>query len=158
MRNSVGDAVRPSLTYIESNAVRYMAGFVAVKLLKKFKKSTKSAELRTKNKLFIRILQNMKAIEQPGEPDSLTEYSSLWSELIDRGGLYHINDDVFHLMESIEMIVRLYFNIPDAKSSYTPGTDISKAIREKVLGNNSILQCWEKMTIYFPPPNMKHTV
>ena len=36
----------------------------------------------------------MKAVDQPGEPDSVLEYTKEWSELIDRGGLYHINDMV----------------------------------------------------------------
>ena len=32
-------------------------------------------------------------MEQPGEPESMLDYMKLWSDLIDRGGLYHINEE-----------------------------------------------------------------
>lgn len=87
------DSVRP-LTMIESNAVRYMSGFVAVSLLKKYRKPTKHTQLKVKRALFVRVLSRMKAVDQPGEPTSVLDYTRLWSDLIDRGGLYHINDEV----------------------------------------------------------------
>lgn len=151
---SYGEAVRP-MTCNESNATRYMAGYIAVKLMRKYKKHTKNAVLQKKNKLFVRILQRMKASEQPGEPDSLSEYTTLWSELIDRGGLYHINHNVFNLVECIEMIVRHQLNIPDVQSSYIPGTDISKSIHEEVLNTHSVLSCWEKITEGTIPPKFE---
>ena len=85
--------VKP-LTAMESNAVRYMAGYVAVTLLKRYKKPTKHPNLKTKRELFVCILTQMRAYNQPGEPSSVLEYTTLWSELIDRGGLYHISDEV----------------------------------------------------------------
>lgn len=87
------------ITVIESNSIRYMAGYVAVKLLKKFKRQSKNDKLHVKHKLFVCTLNKMKAANQPGEPDSILEYSTLWMELVDRGGLYHINDDVFRLLQ-----------------------------------------------------------
>ena len=86
-------AIKP-LTAMEGNAVRYMAGFVAVRLLRKYRKPTKNAQLKKKRRMFIRVLTGMRAVDQPGEPNSIVEYSKLWSELIDWGGLYHINDEV----------------------------------------------------------------
>ena len=71
-----------------------MAGYVAVKLLKQFKKPTHHPRIQHKRAMFIHVLNTMKALDQPGEPDSVLEYFTLWSELIDRGGLYHINDEV----------------------------------------------------------------
>ena len=34
------------------------------------------------------------AVDQPGEPESVLDYTKLWSDLIDRGGIYHINEEV----------------------------------------------------------------
>ena len=82
------------LTPMESNAVRYMAGYVALKLLKQFKKPTQNPRIEEKRELFVKVLQSMKAENQPGEPESVLDYTTLWAELIDRGGLYHINDQV----------------------------------------------------------------
>ena len=55
----------------------------------------------------------MQAIDQPGDVDTLTDYTRLWSELIDQGGLYHINDQVNLLLFRTEYVyacmhVRLY--------------------------------------------------
>ena len=114
----------------EKNAIRYMAGYVVVSLLKTFKKPVKKATMKEKHDIFIQILSHMKAKEQPSGVDSLSDYTRLWSELIDRGGLYHIGDEVrprysfvyinlrpffliqvFHLIEAIEIVVRRYLNV-----------------------------------------------
>lgn len=50
--------------------------------------------LEQKHDLSVRILSRMKAEEQPAGVDSLSDYERLWSELTDRGGLYHIKDEV----------------------------------------------------------------
>ena len=76
---------------MESNAVRYMSGYVAVSLSKKYRKPTKQPQVKVKWALFVRVLSRMKAVDQPGEPDSVLDYTRLWS---DRGGLYQINDAV----------------------------------------------------------------
>ena len=73
---------------MESNAVRYMSGYVAVSLLKKYRRPTKQPLVKEKRELFVQ------AVDQPGEPESVLEYTRLWSELIDRGGVYHIGDKV----------------------------------------------------------------
>ena len=91
--SSQANSVRP-LTAMESNAVRYMSGYVAVSLLKKYSKPTKHPQLKVKRALFVRVLTEMKAVDQPGEPESVLDYTKLWSDLIDRGGLYHINEEV----------------------------------------------------------------
>ena len=50
--------------------------------------------------LFERVLKEMKAVDQPGEPESVLEYTKLWSDLIDQGDLYHINDEVCSCVSS----------------------------------------------------------
>ena len=83
------------LTAIKSNAIRYMAGYMAVHLFKKYK-TTKNAELKVKWNYFVRVQKGMKATDQA--VDSVLDYTRVWSdehcELVDRGGLYHISDDV----------------------------------------------------------------
>ena len=69
-----------------------MSRYVAVSLLKKYRKPTKHPQLKVKWALFVRVLTEMKAVDQPGEPESVLDYTKLWSTLIDRGGLYHINE------------------------------------------------------------------
>ena len=57
-----GNAMFNSLTMFESNAIRYMAGFVAVKLIKKFGRCTTNDAVQHKHKLFVKALQGMKAL------------------------------------------------------------------------------------------------
>ncbi len=116
-----------------------MAGYVAVSLLKKARKTSKNPALQIKRRLFVRVLQSMKAVQQPGEPDTLFEYSSHWCELIDRGGLYNISNNVFRLVQSIEMVVRQELNT----QNYLPGNDLCAQISEQVLNDQQILRCWE---------------
>ena len=124
----------------EANAVRYMAGYVAVKLLKKYKRCWKNKKVQQKHEYFVLTLKKMKAHNQPGEPDSPLEYSTLWIELIDRGGLYHISDDMFRLIEGIEMVVRRHFNVQ------APSGTSTKTMREELMWcNSSILDIWEEI-------------
>ena len=73
-----------------------MARYVAVKLLKRYRSPTPTSHplLQEKHKLFTRVLKGMTAADQPYSAGSVSDYTRLWSELIDRGGLYHINDEV----------------------------------------------------------------
>ena len=134
------------LTATESNAIRYMAGYVAVKLLKKAKKNTKNPDSRKKRHLFINVLEKMKAEQQPGLPCTLSDYSSQWSELIDRGRLYHVNEDVYNLIESIEMIVRQELQT----TNYAAEENLYSLISELVLSDQAILRCWEGIADSIP--------
>lgn len=82
-----------------------MAGYVAIKLLKKYKKPTKHPQLKIKHQFFVQVLRGMQADDLLGDVDTLSDYTHLWSELIDRG-LYHINDQV--LLYSVG--VRMYLH------------------------------------------------
>jgi hypothetical protein len=86
------------ITAREKSAMRYMAGYIAVKLIRKYSIAKPSApdDIKHKRKLILKVLHAMKAEDQPvpNAIDSISDYSRLWSDLIDRGGLYHINDDV----------------------------------------------------------------
>ena len=74
-----------------------MAGYVAVSLLKRFKKS-KNKHVQLKRDLFVPVLRSMRAEQQPSSVSSIEEYTQVWSNLIDRAGLYHINDKVCSYM------------------------------------------------------------
>ncbi len=81
-------------TQRERNAMRYMAGYVIVAFLKKYKRPIKNPALLEKYALYSKILSHLKAEQQPIQMDSLLDYTRIWSELIDRGGVYHVNKKV----------------------------------------------------------------
>ena len=93
-----------------------MAGYVAVSLLKRFKKKSKNKHVQLKRDLFVQVLRSMRAEQQPSSVSSVEEYTQVWSDLIDRGGLYHINDEVcwymhLSLTESDSIIIVIIINI-----------------------------------------------
>ena len=61
---------------MECNAVRYISGYVAVSLLKKYRKPTKHPQLKVKRELYVSVLTGMEAVDQPGEPESVSDYTS----------------------------------------------------------------------------------
>lgn len=85
-----------ALTLREQNAVRYMAGYVAIKLNKKFQKKAKHPELRRKWEFFVQVLSSMEADQQVDDVESIEDYTSTWVDLIDHGGLYQVKDEVIY--------------------------------------------------------------
>lgn len=75
------------LTMWEKSAIRYLAGCVAIKLLKWYRKPSKPEQVQFKCKLFVRVLSTA---DHPDTFESVEDYTRLWSELIDCGGLYHL--------------------------------------------------------------------
>ena len=88
-------STRAELNIREQNAVRYMSGYVAVSLLNRYKKLNKR-RAQEHYTYFIKVLASMKADEQDEGVESVEDYTRYWSQLIDRGGLYHISDEVCH--------------------------------------------------------------
>ena len=133
-------AVARPLDKLEINAIRYMAGYIAVKLLKKYRKKAKHPRLQQKRRLFVAVLKHMRADNQPGLTGStLVDYTEQWSRLVDRGGLYHINDKVFELIESLEKKVRLHMNTSAISTAYTAGCDLRSLIKGEVFADREIL-------------------
>ena len=137
------------LTMRERSAIRYMAGFVTIKLLKPYRKPSKHVQVQFKCQLFVWVLKRMSAADQSDTVDSVDDYTRLWSELIDHGGLYHINDEVcttsftiinivdtvsslcyycsqlkvLELMEAVETVVRCHLSA-QKMHTYKQGSDL----------------------------------
>ena len=92
----------------------------------------------------------MRAENQPGLPSSPIEYSELW-------GLYHINDNVFHLIENIETIVREHMNTAMA-TTYATGCDLRSLIKDAVFAYQPILDVWEDIAEGIPLKYEKYSL
>ena len=73
--------------------------------LKKYKKTSKHAEVAKKRELFVKVLSGMEADQQLDGVDSIESYTRTWTQMIDRGGLYQVKDDV-----SIKGIFMILYN------------------------------------------------
>lgn len=90
---------RAHLTCEEDNAVRYAAGYVAMKLLKKYKKLTTTTAAN-----YVECLSNMTMVtSETCREESFYDYTLEWISNVDRGGLFYINDDTFSFFKAIEI-------------------------------------------------------
>ena len=79
----------------EDNAVRYASGFVAMKLVRKYRKmSTETAAQ------FVECLANMAS---SGDESSYYLYTFEWLTNIDRGGLFYVSDTTFSFFKAVEV-------------------------------------------------------
>ena len=72
-----------------------------------------------------------------------SEDSSLWMDIIDRGGLWHIKDDVFPVFYAMEEEVRRFIRNPLRKQSALNVKQLSNAI----LSCEDVLFFWSIATI-----------
>lgn len=84
-----GGAVEiPALTSDEESILRYVAGYVPFKLLTRYEKDLSS-------KSTVGIIECLSAMAVNGEESSLLEYTRKWIHLVNRGGLFEVNDMTF---------------------------------------------------------------
>ena len=88
-----------ALTYEESNALRYVAGYVCHKLRKKITASTH----QMMEKLLLCLLDLCDENEEVSS-------SADWVYAVERGGLVRIIESMYMLFERMELLVRLVFN------------------------------------------------
>jgi len=181
--SSGATAEQADLTDREKNAVRYMAGYIAVTLLKRYKKDSKNDKIRLKRKFFVSVLKAMSAEHQPENVESVEDYSTLWSELIDRGGLYHISDQVccecdtcmyiydlilvmplfmqvYHFMLDVEEVVRTQLNIKNfsVHTSHSQDGNFSDSLIAQVIKTESVLSKWEDIAHRIPHRFEKYSI
>lgn len=90
-----------NLSFIEENAVRYTAGYIVRKLQRKYshQRTQEAIECCTALKGMAGKLKTCDNV-----PCASEHKSSEWTRLIDRGGLYHVEDAVYDLFVAIELI------------------------------------------------------
>ena len=108
------------LTHEEQNALRYVAGYV----IRKLRERLEVVSHPKKNDM---ILLLMECAGDELDEDCGTE---MWMNMIDRGGLWHINDQTYSIFVIMEEEVRRFFAL---------GSGSNKQVKPDVIRNN-ILQ------------------
>ena len=86
------------LTKEETNAMRYACGFVPYRLLKKYEKKSDEKSVQ-----FVECLGNMAVA---GIETDLMDYTRVWFDAVNRGGLFPLNDESFRFFTAVESRVR----------------------------------------------------
>ena len=120
------------LTEREDNVDRYVAGYVVMKLKKKYRLRSEYASVLDA------IKTNIDSYESSIE--SLQDYTRVWVEQRDRGGLYHVNNDFFSLTKAIELVCRQYLDIRTE-----PIEIMLSKIEDDALKTDSVRSLWDNM-------------
>ncbi len=114
------------MTFEEKNALRYVAGYVCRTLRKRLESST----IPDKDDMIYALME----LSGDEMNDQDTE---AWTDLIDRGGLWHISDDTYMLFLIIEECIREHVTI--ATASTVQG---GKTLTDTLLKNEDVLFQW----------------
>ena len=102
--------------------MRYAAGYVPFKLLKKYEKSLDAEFAASVSECLLSMSVN-------GDESDLMEYTRIWTLLVNRGGLFEVNDLTYTLFKEIEMKVRYHlFTIFHGTKSDDDRVAIIKAV------------------------------
>ena len=100
-----------TLTLREQNVVYYMSRYIPVKLIKRFKKRSSNKLIQQKRQMFVRVLRRMRADNQPDNIDTPDDYTRVWADQIDRGGLYQIKPEVITVHVGDSVILQSYRHV-----------------------------------------------
>lgn len=124
--------VGPSLR--ELNVIRYIAGYVVLKMKKKFPLHSSFFNDNIVDNTCNYI--NIQTVE---------EYSRVWVEQVDRGGLCNVSDNFFNLLKEIECVCRKYL---DVRAS--PVESLTVKMREDAVTCSAVTSLWNMITCPIP--------
>ena len=116
------------LTNIEENVLRYLAGYVCYKIQSQLEKSKKL------NLLF--VITDMSGCEMNETKD--TEY---WTNILDRGGLWHVSDTAYSMFCAMENELRQHLTIDKA----VLGQNRITILVNKLALNTEVLFHWNEI-------------
>jgi len=119
-----------SLNYVEQNAVRYIAGYTCRKLRDKICSSSEPSK-----DTMMQCLSEM-----AGEDDSDVNLSSEdWISMLDRGGLWLVNDQTYTLFAMMEEIIQTKWTKANIDAQ---GEGAKQGVIDAILQNEDILFQW----------------
>nr|XP_054762129.1 uncharacterized protein LOC129268622 [Lytechinus pictus] len=132
-QDSVQTEGEATLTDHDQNVIRYVAGYIPHALVKRYRKQTSE-----KAKKFLSILKSWKSGQEDIEADSFLEYTCTWTNLVNRGGLFTVNDKVFKLFRAMEIKTQKTLNMNIAKNQ-----NLKDVLCKNVSSNENVIRCWQ---------------
>lgn len=127
------------LTAPEENTLRYVAGYIPHSIFKKLENQTESDS----KSALVSVLHSWNK-EQGGNHMNFLNYTREWTEKINRGGLFLVNDDFYIFIRRLENVARKILN-RNLMITYA-GEDLRKVILSKFENNELIISAWDSLT------------
>ena len=140
-----------SVSVDELNTMRYVCGYVAHSLLKRYEK--KSGEVFSQ---YVTCLGEMAVAGH--QDDDLLSYSRRWIDQVNRGGLFPLNDETFHLFIEVEKCVRLHLPKHLATNSRLDRDFFTANVHEKVIQNEDVQFYWALLSQDIDSPEDAETL
>uniref|UniRef100_A0A7M5WVV8 Uncharacterized protein n=2 Tax=Clytia hemisphaerica TaxID=252671 RepID=A0A7M5WVV8_9CNID len=132
-------ALSLKLTLQEENILRYVAGYIPYVLLKKLEDRKESD-----SKTALLLVLHSWSQEQGGKVIPFLEYTRSWTEKINRGGAYVINDEFYIFIRRLENVIRTVLN-RNLMVHYA-GEDLRPLIFEKMDKSSLVRMSWDSLT------------
>ena len=117
----------------QENVLRYVAGYVPFKLLKKYKKSDTEEDAA--------VVDCLSEMAVAGEDSSFLAYTSEWTKAINRGGLFEVGDDTYLFFQTMEVQVKALLQ------AHVPGGTVPEGeLVKSVYSNEDVLFHWDQLT------------
>ena len=124
-----GESPKYPLSYEEENALRYVAGYVCRKLRVRLESSSFSS----KDDMILCLM------ELSGDEMDDERGTEAWTNFIDRGGLWHVNDQTYSLFVTMEEVIRQHLTTAAASRQHEGAR---MQLIESILMNEDLLFQW----------------
>ena len=120
----------------EEQALRYAAGYVPMKLKKKYMKQTENLTAIK----YVNFLIDMHEEDAEVTDLDFLSYTKLWTEKVNRGGLFIINNDTYLLFRAMELSVRQVLNVK--KICHQPTVQLAMEMKERIMNDAGVMVHW----------------
>ena len=130
------------LDTLEENALRYVAGYISLAVKRRVDSSNS-----TNIQAILACIDKWKSKENQDTRNThnFLEYTKKWTDTMNRGGLFTVNDSFYIFIRRIENIVRMFF-ANEFLHNYDGGS-IKSSLMKKLVLNKSILSGWADLVI-----------
>jgi len=125
---STNTCARP-LTLEEKNALRYVAGYI----VRKLQSTLESSSISKKDEMIYLLM------ELAGDELAEETGTELWTNMVDRGGLWHVNDQTYDLFATVEEEIRHFFTLRQHVADEMTAKEV---ITETILRSNDVQFTW----------------
>ena len=118
------------LTYDKQNALRYVAGYVC----REVRERLKLCSMPEKQDMILCL------IELGGDELFEERGTETWTNIVDRGGLWHISDQTYSIFLIMEEVIRQHLTLSGIS---TQSENSRKSIMDTILNNEDLIFEWD---------------
>jgi len=140
------DEEQQPLNKEEQEITYYVAGFVIFSLLKHY--TNLSVKTVNKKEPILAAINLLKSLKCQGDESikasKFEEYAQGWVEIVSRGGLVKVNNDMFIFIRRVESCVKQVLNVKLLKTYRRE--DLREIINKKIVNNIFVILGWDTVS------------